>query len=338
MPQELTLASVMLALGCVVALLVLIARRLVSVARDHRATEERLRPIALAVAFEDESEIPVLSRRDGAVFVALLLPFSARLTGASRERITKWLEQQGHVRDEIGRLSDRRFWRRATAAYVLGDMGSISATPALIRALRDTRGEVRSAAARSLGQLAAPEGIQSLVAALVARRVPRGVVAQALLTLGPAAVPHLLPLLGRPQAEVRASAAELIGLLGDAGEAERLVDLLTDPSEAVRERAAVALGRLGASAAFDDLERALADGAPPVRAAVAEALGMIGDARAFARLLDVARTDVFEPAEAAARALARLSPNRLEEAARDLDAGPYVLEAADAVALDAGAL
>lgn len=338
MLRELALASIGVALGGAFVLAVLVTRRVLLAGRQHRSAEERLKPLALAVAFEEETEIPALSKGDAVVLAALLGQFSARLRGGSRERIADYFERHGHVRDEIENLSGPKAWRRATAAYVLGDMGSRLATPGLVEALQDSEREVRSAAARSLGRLEAPEGIEPLVAALFAQRVPRGVVGQALLALGPAAVPSLLPLLAHPQLEVRASATELIGLLGGAGEARLLVDLLEDSSVGVRERAALALGRLGASEALNGLERALADRAPPVRAAAAEALGMIGNPHAFPLLLDVARDDVFAPAGAAAHALARLAPDRLQEVAREPDAGPYVREAADTAALEAGAL
>jgi HEAT repeat protein len=338
MLRELALASLALAVAGALVLAVLVVRRGVLAGRERRSAEERLTPIALAVAFEDESERPALSKRDAVVLAGLLGRFSARLRGGSRERIAQHFERHGHIRDEIHALSDRRSWRRATAAYVLGDMGSSAAVPALVEALDDRERDVRSAAARSLGQLGDAEAVEPLLGALSSRRVPRGVVGQAVLALGSAAVPQLRPLLEHAEPGVRATAAELIGLLGGAGEAEPLVDRLTDTSAAVRERAALALGRLGAAEAYEGLERALDDPAPPVRAAAAEALGLVGNTRAFQRLMHIACCDVFEPARAAARALARLAPERLQGAAREPDAGPHVREAAATAALEAGAL
>jgi HEAT repeat protein len=338
MLRELAFASGALGVAGGVALAVLITRRTVLAGRRHRSAVERLTPAALAVAFEDDSEIPVLSKRDAVVFASLLARFSASLRGGSRTRIAEHFQQHGHVADEIAKLSARDAWRRATAAYVLGDMGARSAAPALVAALADSDGEVRAAAARSLGQLGATEAVWPLVGALWTKSVPRGTVGQALLALGPPAIPHLRVLLGDPEPTVRATATELIGLLADGSEAKRLVGLLADPAEAVRERAALALGRLGAAEAFDALERALGDEAAPVRAAAAEALGLIGNPRAFDSLLAIADGDVFEPAGAAANALARLDPARLELVAREPDAGAHIREAADIAALAAGAL
>lgn len=337
MLRELALASLALAFAGALVLAVLVARREVLAGRDRRSAEERLTPLALAVTFEDESEIPALSERDAVVLAGLLGRFSAQLRGGSRERIAQHFERDGHVRDEIDTLSNRRSWRRATAAYVLGDMGSRTAVPALVVALDDRERPVRSAAARSLGQLGDAEAVEPLLGALSSRRVPRGVVGEAVLALGSAAVPRLVPLLEHPEPGVRATAAELIGLLGGAGQAETLLGRLTDTSAAVRERAALALGRLGAAEAYEGLQRTLDDRVPAVRAAAAEALGLIGNTRAYPLLMDVARGDAFEPARAAARALARLAPARLQEAAREPDATPHVREAAATAALEAGA-
>jgi hypothetical protein len=336
MLRDLALASALLALAGGGLLAVLVIRRVTLARRDQRSAEKRLTPLAMAIAFED-TEVPVLSGRDVAILATLLAGLSARLEGASRERISEYFVRHGHIREEVGKLSDRRTWRRATAAYVLGDMGSLAAVPALVATLQDAEREVRAAAARSLGRLQATEAVAALVAALAARRVPRGIIGQALLAVGPGAVERLRPLLGDPEPEVRATAAELIGLLGDAGEAERLIGRLSDSAAAVRQQAALALGRLGSATAFEGLAGALADRAPRVRAAAAEALGAIADPGAFAALLDLAGRDTFEPARAAAQALVRIDPARLEQAARDPAASPHVLEAADAAALDRAA-
>ena len=332
MLRGLELTGLALAFTGALLLALLVARRALLAGRDRRSAEERLAPIALAIAFEDESETPMLSARDAVVLAGLLGRFSARLRGGARERIAHYFERHGHVRAEIDTLSDRRSWRRATAAYVLGDMGSRAAVPALVEALDDRERDVRSAAARSLGQLGNAEAVEPLLGALSSRRVPRGVVGQAVLALGSAAVPQLVPLLGHADPGVRATTAEPIGLLGAAGEAEPLLSRLADTSATVRERAALALGRLGAAEAYEGLERTLDDRSPLVRAAAAEALGLIGNTRACPLLMHIARSDVFEPAREAARALARLAPERLQQAARDPDAGPYVREAADAAA------
>ena len=66
-----------------------------------------------------------------------------------------------------------------------------------------------------------------------------------------------------------------------------------------------------------------------VRAAAAHALGQLDAGTAVPKLLEVARTDVFRPARAAARAAARIDPGALRAAAAQPGAGPYLQEAAD---------
>lgn len=336
MLRELAMASLALAFVGTIGVVIIATRRVVVARRRENNAEERLTPAALAIAFDEEGDFPELSKRDAVVFAALLGRFSARLRGGSREQIAEYFEQHGHVRNAIAGLASRRAWRRAQAAYALGDMGSRTAVPALIGTLEDGERNVRAAAARSLGQLGATEAVEPLVAALAEELIPRGVVGQAVLALGDQAVARLLPLLSHSDDDVRAAAAELVGLLGGPAEAQHLAGRLGDTSAAVRGRAAIALGRLGASGAYDGLDGTLGDRAPAVRAAAAEALGLIGNARAFPVLLEVARSDAFEPARAAAHALARIAPDLLEEAARDPDCGPFVREAAETAAVVAG--
>jgi HEAT repeat protein len=108
---------------------------------------------------------------------------------------------------------------------------------------------------------------------------------------------------------------------------------LRDPAAAVRVASAIALGRLGAGEAGDALTRALEDRVPAVRAAAALALGQTGNRDAVEALLPVARSDAFEPARAAAQALARIDPPRVLEVAAEPDAGPHLREAADLLTL-----
>jgi HEAT repeat protein len=126
---------------------------------------------------------------------------------------------------------------------------------------------------------------------------------------------------------------ELIGLVGDAADAPLVSEGLHDSSAEVRAKATRALGRLGAAEAAAELRATLDDRIPYVRATAAIALGMIGDRDAAAALLAQAREDQFDPAQAAARALARIDTRLLWESARRLGQGPHVAEAADLTAV-----
>lgn len=336
MDRDLVLGIVVLTFAVAIGLLVIMTERVLVGRREEENAVLRLTPFALAIVFEDDAAFPLLSAADAVVFAALLRSFSAQLQGAARERISQYFESNGHVRSALEDLSSRRAWRRAGAAYALGDMGSSAAVAPLVAALEDERREVRASAARSLGQLGEPAAVEPLVGALSSGLIPRGVVCRSVLALGEQAVPHLVPLLAHDVPEVRAVSAELIGLLGGAREAPQLLGRLADASAAVRGRAAIALGRLGASDAYSSLDGSLRDPSPAVRAAAAEALGSIGNAAAFVPLREVARTDLFEPARAAAYALGWLAPDLLQEAARAGGAGRFLLEAAETAALRGG--
>lgn len=324
--------ALVLVVANIVLILMVVARRgwVARAQRRHDKLVKRLRRPAVVLIESDPPEAPPgLHGVEREVFAELLADYSRLLRGESKARIVAYFEAIGAVDEQIRQLRSRRAWRRAAAAFTLGDMASKRAVPDLLRVLDDRVRDVRMAAARSLGRVRAVETIGPLVAAGVSGRVPRDVANLALLDIGPAAVPHLLDLASDPDPAIRSSALELVGLLGAAGDAEPVLDYLTDPAAAVRMTTAGALGRLGAAEARDALMRALDDRVPAVRAAAANALGQIGGRQATEALLPVARTDTFEPARAAAEALARIDPALVIRAASEPDAGPHLCEAAD---------
>jgi HEAT repeat protein len=334
----LALASLALAVGSVLFLVVLVVRRLL-LARGERRREEvrsQYRPVALAIVHGESVPLRDLVRTHGqaALFAELLAGYSRNLTGTARERIAEFFEQRGDVARELVRLGARSKWTRAAAAALLGDMASPAAIPALLRTLgHDESRPARAAAARSLGLLRAAEAVPALLEALALGRVPRAIAAQALLDVGADAAPALRSLLEHGRAEVRAWASELLGLVGAPSDAERLTARLVDTSGEVRERAAHALGRLGAGEAAEALRAALADRLPYVRAAAATALGQLRDPQAAAALLVQARDDAFDPARAAARALSRIDGDLVLAESELPAAGPHLREAADLLRL-----
>jgi HEAT repeat protein len=219
------LAFIALALGVlsVLFLLGLVARRfwLEREERRRRAVTDRLRPSMLRLIDGDDREGRELRGQEAEFYSAQLARYAGSLRGEARDRITRWFEESGAVSTEIGRLRDWRAWRRATAAFALGNMGSRTAVPALVLALKDRNKDVRSAAVRSLGRLRAAEAIEPVVGAAVERRVPRSVVSAAALEVGAPVVPFLLRLLGHERPAVRSAAVELIGLLPKSGRRAR---------------------------------------------------------------------------------------------------------------------
>lgn len=332
--QAIQIGTLIMLVGSMAFLLVLVGRRswLAAKGRRRTAAVQALRPAAIELV-EDVGDPPALRGFQAEVFAELLSGYALAVRGSPRERIAAYFERTGAVDEQLRLLRNRRGWKRASAAFALGDMGSPRAVPALLEALDDRNGDVRAAASRSLGRIGPVEAIEPLVTAGVDRRVPRDVAMLALLDVGPSAVPRLLELTQHEEPRVRASAVELVGLLGEAGDAEDLPERLRDTAAEVRAAASGALGRLGAAAARDALIEALDDRVPSVRVASAKALGQIGGRSALDALVRVARTDEFEPAAAAAEAAAAIDPPFVIRAAAEPDAGRHLHEAADVAAL-----
>jgi HEAT repeat protein len=317
-------------------LLIVLAIRRIALARRGRqyaAAEKRARPIAIALVEGHGAEPPRLSSTDEVVLAEVLGRFSRKLRGAADERVADYFRGSDALTPALRELRSRRAWRRAAAAYRLGDMACAEVAPALLTALDDRKRVVRAAAARSLGRLGIPDAVKSLVEALVSGRVPNGVAGQALVELGPAAVPELRAIAGHPSWRLRSTAVALLGLVGDSSDSPLAVGALEDPSADVRAAAAEALGRVGGAAAEPALRSALDDRIPFVRAEAAASLGVIGSAAALPHLLEMARTDTFRPARAAAQAAARIAPGQLATAAAEPGAGPHLHQASDLSAL-----
>jgi len=329
--EALGIAALLLATLSAVVIALLVGRR-AALARHERYLAEaelRLRPVAVAVVDGELDKLPSLTPADQAVLAEAVGRLSRSLSGDARVRVSRYFESSPALALELEAVHSRRAWRRAQAAYRLGDMSSARAVEPLLQALADGDRDVRAAAARSLGRLHAVEAVQPLLLALVSRSVPRVIGFQAVLDIGPPALPGLRSMLHDKDDGLRAEAAELIGQLGGASDGEALVHALSDASAEVRARVAAALGRLATAAGADALRHALDDRIYFVRLHAARALGRLGEPQAVPILLDQARGDRFEAARSAAEALAVSDPAALLRAAAAPDAGPHLHEAAD---------
>jgi HEAT repeat protein len=316
-------------------LLFLVVRRWWLGRQERRRTEaaKRLRPAAIEFVAGDEPLPEDISAYDQTVLAAQLRSYSHSLSGEAAERIATYFRDSAAYTAAIRELRSRRAWRRADAAFALGDMAVPDGSEALLHALDDRSRIVRSAAARGLGRLRDEAATVPLVESLVATTVPRGVAGDALLHIGPKIVPQLRDLASSDDPSLQATALKVLGLVGDSGEADVAIAALQDPSAEVRAAAAEALGRIGTPASVDELRAALDDRVRVVRAAAAESLGAIGTDDAVPRLLEIARTDEFVTARAAAQAAAKLDMAAVRAAADEPDAGPHLHEVVDRAAL-----
>jgi RNA polymerase sigma factor (sigma-70 family) len=169
---------------------------------------------------------------------------------------------------------------RAEAAQALGPFGpqASAAVPALVRALRQDKLEVRAWAALTLLRIG-PDAVPAVSEVLQEPDRERRFCALVALAGGGAkAVPFLAAALKDPDHDIRASAAQYLGVIGNRDKSEPrqiVVGLLPTRGQTVT--------LLGADVreAVPFLERVLKDRDTNIRAMAAEALGKIGpDARA----------------------------------------------------------
>jgi len=332
----LEIAALSLSACSIVMLSVLVTRRweLARRARHRLRVEDRLKPVALELLDAGSEPPPGLTAEEKEVLADLLGRYAQRVRGATHENIVGYFARQGTVDRELAVLAGARAaWRRGTAAFRLGDIGSPQAAPALIAALGDSDRAVRVAAARSLGRLKVPEAGTALVAAAADGRAPAGLVQWALLQIGPPALPELRSLLLSPNDRERAAALQLIGLLGGPSDAREAEARLRDSSALVRAQAARALGRVGGERNLTALLEALEDRIPAVRAAAAISLGYLRDPRALDRLTEHANgDDSFEVARESASAAARIDPAATAANAR-ATSSEHLREAVDLVGI-----
>jgi HEAT repeat protein len=297
---------------------VLVLRRshLARRAKRQQEIEEGLKGIAMELLHEGAEPPPDLGEAERQALADLLGRYARAIRGPTHDRIVDYFEREGTVAGEVAVMAGARAgWRRATAAFRLGDIGPASAATALAAALHDRDRDVRIAAARSLGRLRAIEAAEDLLAAAVDRRIPPALVRWALLQIGAPALPRLLPGLSAESERLRAGAVQLTGLLGGPGDAAAIEDRLRDSSAVVRAQAARALGRIGGRRNLPALRQAMWDRVPMVREAAAEALGQLRDRDSVPVLALRAAGDQFDVARACARAVAAIDPAQATERA-----------------------
>jgi hypothetical protein len=309
--------------------------------RRRARLEHKVRPRLLeAVAGEGVPEdLVTLRGARGRAVDRLAFGYLPQVRGEGHQLLAELLRRRGTEARVISQANFPSRNRRATAAARLGLIASAdSAVQLADMAARDPSQRVRIVAARGLGNTGRPEAASVLLGLLPEDLVPEGIVASALLELGPEGAPVLRKALGddgQGREPERAMAANTLGLLDEMTAWEELAACLDDPAPAVRINAARALGRLGMPRAAPALTRCLADGEnPDLRAVAARALGRIGDEHAVPALAGCLTAPGYWVAHNAAEALAALGePGReaLAEAARS--GGPAVPYAREALTM-----
>jgi HEAT repeat protein len=308
---EVAVAAV-LGAGVVLALLA-VGTKVVQRWRITRRTrrEDALRPsvAALAAGDPDPSGLRGLRRGDFRVARDLVVGSLGKVRGEGHDALVAYLVRAGVADRARRRLRRPGATGRARALDSLGRLGDPADADLATRCLRSRDPVLRIVAARALARTGGPDAVPVLAQSLVAtREVPAGIVATAVLDVGPAAGEPLTVLLDDPHAEVRELGAELLGVERTVAAAPALVERLRqDASGAVRIAAARALGRIGAPTAVVPLVAALDRDEPDeLRATAAEALGVLGARDAVPALTAQVADPSHRPAHEAAVALADL--------------------------------
>lgn len=348
-------ARLLVAVGSLAALAVVLAglvvawrvgRSLRRRSRERRAASVRPALLAVAVADADEpaeSELAVLAALDPRTWRAVepqVLALLGKLQGSAHASLVDLLHRRGTEAAAVAMTRSRRARRRALGATRLGILGSGEPVTELLPLLDDPHSDVRRAAAWALSRSERGNAAAgALLACVAARRgLPRGLVGEALLALGPAAAPALLAALDDPCPAVVVTAAEVLGHQRVLAAGRPLLRVLRDGPGEARAAAAQALGRLGTPSAVGPLVAAAAAGADQpagVRCEALTALGAIGDPVAVRPIGEIVATGgPLRVAAAAAAALACLG----EAGMRSLEAlgaggGPGAPHAQEALAV-----
>ncbi|MEE9199905.1 MAG: HEAT repeat domain-containing protein, partial [Candidatus Brocadiales bacterium] len=203
-------------------------------------------------------------------------------------------------------LNDNEGDVRVAAAQSLGELGDENAVEPLLSALKDEDASVRESAARSLANFKGDNVAKSLIAVLEVDG-PSSVTIAATDALGQIgsteAVVPLSRLLSDKEAKIREVAAIALGKIKDPTAANPLINSLRDPEERVRWYAADSLGSIGSSEGVAPLIELLSEDSPRIRESAATALGQIGDERAIEPLVLAMEDADKRVAEEAAEAL-----------------------------------
>ncbi|MBI5639181.1 MAG: HEAT repeat domain-containing protein [Nitrospirae bacterium] len=183
--------------------------------------------------------------------------------------------QRKNVLKLIKDLSHHDSAKRRGAAENLSGTDERAVYP-LIRAMRDESAGVQDAAMRSLINLGGEITAYMVLPLLREDSYLRNTAMLILREIGAESVPLLYPLLKDKDDDIRKFAIDLLATIRDGVEAERLLPLIHDPNANVRASAAKAVGVLGYTGAVPHLAAALKD-EEWVCFSVLEAIGELKD-------------------------------------------------------------
>jgi len=232
--------------------------------------------------FEDESTLKTEEQKDqlaDRLSEAMAGEAATATDEAAVEGQGEGVLEEERIKDEIeiqiDLLKDPDWAVRREAVVTLGEMGDERCVEPLVRALQDGDWQVREAAVEAIGQVGSPavDSVLRLLRSWDHRKY-------AIRALGKIKDERVLdPLVAQLRNdEFYEDATEALVDLGPPA-VPRLVEALRDKDENIRKQAVIALGRIQDSSAIDPLIEKLSDKDWFTRLTAAAALEKIGDER-----------------------------------------------------------
>lgn len=276
------LTAVLMMLGAVVARKIVVDRRTLRSARGRAEVHDGVFAFVVSDGRDSGAIDELIPAQPGPRRLA-------RTTDVCNEVIRLTADLRGEVKAHASALVHRLGWaevlsvrlehsrnsgERARAAARLGDLGSEESESlvSLVRALRDPDAAVRICAARALGKCGDLSMAPALISAARDGRIAIGIVAEALVGLGPGVEPVVTYATGDGEPCVRRLATDVIGALRLPGARRAALTLLDDPDETVRVAAAKALGRIGWPDIAPELSLRCTSGGKRLRLAAVESM------------------------------------------------------------------
>jgi HEAT repeat protein len=207
------------------------------------------------------------------------LRYRDHVIGASAAEKLGELGDSGAVEPLIAALKDTKARVREAANRSLGKLGDRRAVEPIIAALKDSNVWVRTAAASALGELADVRAIEPLMAILKVEEGDASVLNEArraMVAMGASAIGPFMAMLKEPKSAARRRAEDALKEIGSPA-VEALIEALKDNNRDVRWTAVNTLGQIGDRRAVEPLTAVLQDEDSNMRWNAIRALGNLND-------------------------------------------------------------
>ncbi len=269
MLTEIALIALAVSLYFLHGVWLLLNQRRITAATDS-ARETLVRLVNTGVV--DTEQVKSLGKIPRGVQVTIFLEASRNLSGAAKERL-RFVAQQVGVLDRARKLCESRWWtRRLRGARILSRMDIPD--PLVLELLRDRNPAVRAQAAEWASAQPSVPVITAMLRLLADPTTQaRFAVQTALLRMGAVVAGPLATFLERNSGRAAEAGLRVAESLAEPRFEAAALRLSRTDDVAIRTASAKLLGGIGGAPAAERLVELLSDGAPEVRAAAAQSLG-----------------------------------------------------------------